>query len=103
MPFTAGSSVTKLTIPPIPGTMSILTVKLLVMDQESTHEKWICQQGVISERPYLLHNNDKAYVPHLIKSPRNNFATKDIECCIDGEVRVAKWWHLKKMYTLDSS
>jgi hypothetical protein len=55
-------------------TQAGLVVKVCVMDQESTHWKWIKDQNVTPFRPFIMHKGEKVYIlpdpPHLIKSLR---------------------------------
>lgn len=83
-----------------------LIVKAIIMDQESTHTKWMSDSSVNPDRPYITHNQSNIYMmpdpPHLIKNLRNNFMDKSIVYTLNGKQGVAKWEHLQALYALDS-
>eukprot|EP00745_Piridium_sociabile_P013933 TRINITY_DN20534_c0_g2_i1.p1 TRINITY_DN20534_c0_g2~~TRINITY_DN20534_c0_g2_i1.p1 ORF type:complete len:764 (-),score=172.59 TRINITY_DN20534_c0_g2_i1:134-2425(-) len=84
-----------------------LFVDAIVMDQESTQWRWIKDMGVSVDRPFTFHDGVQSFVipdpPHLIKSLRNNFMSKDIKFTINDVEMTAKWCHLEQLFSIDNA
>ncbi|KAK9711203.1 hypothetical protein QE152_g25562 [Popillia japonica] len=94
-----------------------LEVMVTICDQETANQAAInsllrsrneeCQRnGVKNTYGGFLINAEEIIplfdVPHLFKGIRNNLLSKDLQFEEDGEIKIAKWDHVKQFYLLDS-